>query len=195
VVAVGCKSSGAAADGAAGAIGSGGSAGVAGSVGSGGSGGTGTGGATAGDGGAGSNLAGVKDCLPDCIVNLRRECERPNLDAGSCVVSVAADGTETACFSGGAIEQRLPVPDGGGSDVDYVFLKPDRSVCYRVHIHLDASGEVITYSDPASNVVGVLTSASTGSTATCFGSPVTVPASDPSCRMLDVVDCPAGTCP
>ena len=89
-----------------------------------------------------------------------------------------------------------------GTNLDVVFYNADGSVCYLVHstaVQTTSSTTITTtYSDPAGNVVGTLTSVGTTTatteTATCNGAAVAVPPSDPSCRMIDLGDCTAGPC-
>lgn len=187
---------GTAGDGALGEAGTNGSAGAAGGA-------AGTGGAaggaagTAGGGGAaqagGATGTATRDCLPACVVALRRECERPNVDAGSCIQETGPNGAEKLCFSNGVVEQRYPTGDGGlTQDVD--FFKADGSFCYRVRA--DVQAETLSYLDGDGKVVAVLNENAPGGGAwTCDGLPAMPASTDPSCRMLDVGDCAFGSCP
>jgi hypothetical protein len=211
---IGCKSSnGSPADGGptgagghGGAVGGGGSAASSGKGGQGGltGGGGATGSAGAGAGGSGGAAgagAAVKDCLPDCIVNLRRGCERPNADAGASCLEADDGGTQSLCFSNGVKEVRMQ--GDAATDLNVVFYNADGSVCYLAHSSVvESTGAqtiTTTYSDPAGHVVGTLTSVGTPTgtteTATCNGTAVALPPSDPSCRMIDLGDCTAGSCP
>src|SRR4029077_421906 len=95
------------------------------------------GGSGASSGGAGaSGGAGVvggaggapgRDCLPGCVSNLRRNCERPAVDAGSCVTGTSGE----RCYSNGVRE--ITTPATGGSLV--VYTMPDgQTPCYQVFV-------------------------------------------------------------
>ncbi|HVU93057.1 MAG TPA: hypothetical protein VHC23_12530, partial [Jatrophihabitans sp.] len=154
---------------------------------------------TTGGAGAGGT---VKDCLPACIVNLRRGCERPNADAGASCVEADDGGIQSLCFSNGVKEVR-GVPGDAATDPNVIFYNADHSVCYLVRATILESGTaqtiITTYMDPAGHVVGTLTDvgtpSSTTETATCGDAAVPPPAADPGCRMIDIGDCTSGACP
>ena len=161
----------------------GGSGGLA--AGTGGGGASGDGGVTGG-GGAGGSV--VRDCFPPCIANLRKTCERPSLDGGTCV----STGT-TKCYSNGIREIQATV-DGGGAIV--TFTEPDgQTPCYKVAI--DETGAIDTYETTDGQQVAVLMIVSANTyTVTCDGTTTTVDISSQACAMLTESSCTsATTCP
>jgi hypothetical protein len=176
------------------AAGTGGSGGATGGSGgastTGGSGGTngtaGTGGAT-GTGGAGGTQA--RDCFPECVAALRRNCERPAFGAGSCAAGTLA-GNMVYCYSNGVRETRMSTADGG---VTTEFTQTDgQTVCYRVVV----TGTTQSFQTPAGQEVAQAVSTGGNMYAvTCGGTIVTVDISDPSCRTLNSGDCTSGACP
>ena len=173
------------------------SAGGHGGAGTGGSGvgghaGAGAGGSAAGGsgaGGAGGGAVVMHDCLPACIANLRASCERPVVDAGSCVYQADA---AVYCYSNGVHETQRPV-DGGEGIV--TFTKADgHTVCYVVVLDLQG---IEHYETPSGQDVAQVTynAAAGTSTVTCDGMTQTVNSNDPSCAMLQENSCGTGACP
>ena len=188
---MGCKGSNGTTSGAGGQEATGGGDGglVAGTGGRGGGGVTGSGGAggvTAGGGDAG--VSAVRDCFPPCIANLRKTCERPSLDGGTCV----STGT-TKCYSNG-IREIQATADGGGAIV--TFTEPDgQTPCYKVAV--DDTGAIDTYETADGQQVAVLRVVSADTyTVTCDGTTTTVDISSQACAMLTESSCTsAATCP
>lgn len=191
---MGCKGSNGTTSGAGGqeATGGGGGGLAAGTGGHGGGGAS--GGGVTGSGGAGGVTAGdaggsaVRDCFPPCIANLRKTCERPSLDGGTCV----STGT-TKCYSNGIREIQASV-DGGGAIV--TFTEPDgQTPCYKVAV--DDTGAIDTYETTDGQQVAVLRIVSADTyTVTCDGTTTTIDISSQACAMLTESSCTsATTCP
>jgi hypothetical protein len=151
------------------------------------------------DGGAGDQPSGEdtgstppgRDCFPDCVASLRRSCQRPATDMGSCVHA----GTETdgvICYSNGVREVRMQIADGG---VAVEFTQPDgQTVCYRVVV----SGAVLSFRTPAGQEVARVTDLGGNLydvTCNSTGMTTMVDNSPPSCRTLNRGDCTSGSCP
>jgi hypothetical protein len=166
---LGCKSGGGSND-----------AGVAGTTGAGGGGG-GQGGGGQGDAAAGcAGGAGgqVRDCLPSCVVNLRRSCERPAVDAGTCI-----RGAGVNCYSNGVREITSGV-DGGQL---YVYTLPDgQTPCYQVFVD---SASVQHFQTTSGQDVAQGISVDGGYAVACDGMTVPVNFNDPSCATLNVASC------
>jgi hypothetical protein len=161
----------------------------AGGTGGGGSGGgSGPGGAGAvGGAGAlgGAGGAPVRDCLPSCVSNLRRNCERPAVGAGSCVTGTSGE----RCYSNGVRE--ITTPANGGTLV--VYTMPDgQTPCYQVLV--DSAG-VQHFQTVAGEDVAQGMGPTSGYAVTCDGTTQTVDFNAPSCATLNSADCTAGTCP
>jgi len=175
----GCRTDGGSADAAA----SGGGGGGGSAKGGAGGGAVGGGGGHLGNGGAGGQ---VVDCFPACVADLRRDCERPRVDAGTCTSEVGLK-----CYSNGVHEISQSVD--GGSLV--VFTQPDGTTpCYRVLV--DSAGE--HFQNLAGQDVALVTSGSTAGAfvVTCNGTTVNVNIDDPSCATLNEGSCASGTsCP
>jgi hypothetical protein len=158
--------------------------GGSGSAGSGGAAATGGSGAGSGNGGAGGGP--VRDCFPPCIANLRKACERPSLDGGTCGV-----GNGGYCYSNGILESQSLV-DGGAL---VTFTEPDgHTPCYLVLSNL-ASSEA-RYETPDGQLVAVVTADGSDYTVTCDGTTTTVDTSNPACAMLTEGACKSqNACP
>ena len=160
--------------GAGGHIGDGGGTGTGGA--------TGFGGSTANGGAAGAGGA-VRDCFPACIANLRKGCERPSPDGGTCV-SVSG----MYCYSNGVHEIAQPV-DGGEV---VTFTAPDgQTPCYQVAVSINGGAE--RYETTDGTLVAVVTSSGSLYTVTCDGATTTVDATNPACAMVTEASCTSAT--
>lgn len=167
--------------GAAGHLGDGGSTGAGGSTSDGGSTSTGGSPGTGGGSGAGGTL---RDCFPACIANLRKACERPSLDGGSCISAAGMN-----CYSNGVHETAESV-DGGEL---VTFTEPDgQTPCYRVAVSLSEE----RYETTGGALVAVVTFDGSLYTVTCDGATTTVDATNPACAMITEASCASATsCP
>jgi hypothetical protein len=169
--------------------GSGGSA-TAGSGGHGSGGAAGGGGSTATGGvgaGGGAGTGSAHDCFPPCIANLRKNCERPGLDGGTCSTT-----SSMICYSNGVREIDTAV-DGGETAT---FTETDgQTPCYKVV--LDSSSGVETYETPDGQTVAVVTAIGAGGyMVTCGGTTTTVNISGQACAMVTEAQCSAAaSCP
>ena len=164
--------------------GGGGAGGVGATGGSGGTGGLGSGG---GSGSGGADGGVVRDCYPPCIANLRKNCERPGLDGGTCV-SVG----NMNCYSNGVREIDTAL-DGGGESA--TFTEPDgQTPCYKVVL---GTNSVETYETADGQTVAVVTAVGAdGYMVTCGGTTTTVTITSQACAMLTETSCTAAaSCP
>jgi hypothetical protein len=180
-----CKGSNGTTSGAGGQEATGGGSGglAAGTGGQGGGGASGAGGVTAGGGGAGRSA--VRYCFPPCIANLRKTCERPSLDGGTCI----STGT-TKCYSNG-IREIQAIVDAGGAII--TFTEPDgQTPCYKVAI--DDTGAIDTYETTDGQQVAVLMIVGPDTyTVTCDGTTTTVDTSSQACATLTESSCTSAT--
>ncbi len=174
----GCKTG----DGIASDAGASGSAGT----GRGGGGGAIESGGTGGNGDRGTGGAGspIRDCFPACVSNLGRNCERPNVDGGTCTT-----GANAICCSNG-IHEIPTVVDGG----ELVFYTADDGTtnCYQVFVDSDF---VQHFQTLAGQDVAQAMHLDAGVYAvTCDGATVNVNIYDPACAELNSGYCQTGTC-
>jgi hypothetical protein len=158
--------------GAGGVPGTGGAAGAAGVTGAAGS----SGGSAGGSAGAGA----VRDCFPACIADLRKACERPSPDGGTC-----GYGNGAYCYSNGIQETQSPV-DGGAV---ITFTEPDgHTPCYQVFASTTGAGQ--RYETTTGQVVATVTTVdNVNYMVTCNGTTTTVDTSNPACAMLNEGAC------
>ena len=160
-----------------------------------GSGGIGSGGSGSGGTGAdgGPEVAPFTDCFPDCLVALRRNCERPAFGAGTCGVN--QNGSDTVyCYSNGVREIRSPLSDGGVLTATFT-MSDGKTPCYSVV----ASSQHQSFLNLAGEEIAQLEVIEIGRVfrVTCAGSSIaiTVDSSSPGCRSLDSADCTSNACP
>jgi hypothetical protein len=154
--------------GAGGVPGTGGAAGAAGV--------TGAAGSSGGSAGAGA----VRDCFPACIADLRKACERPSPDGGTCAYANGG-----YCYSNG-IQETQSLVDGGGL---ITFTEPDgHTPCYQVFASTTGAGQ--RYETTTGQVVATVTTVdNVNYMVTCNGTTTTVDTSNPACAMLNEGAC------